>query len=143
MYFEFLPNEIILNLFEYIRISDLFNGFFDLNLRFNQLLCVQFQKFHLDLQFLSKTKCNYICQNIISLITDRIVSLHLSNDDDTPEQIELFLSHRYQFQQFTRLQSISLMYLESKVILGQILIECSYLPCLHISPSLMFIQPHR
>jgi hypothetical protein len=76
MEFELLPNEIILDLFEYIPLIDLFYAFSDPNARFNQLFFVQFQKYHLDLRLLSKTKCNHICQNLIPMILDQIISLH-------------------------------------------------------------------
>jgi len=134
MNLELLPNETILDLFEYFSIHDLFHGFFNLNSRFNQLLCLQFQKFHLDLRLLSKTNFNHICQNYVPLITDRIISLYLSNVNDTPQGIELFLSHYYQLRQFTRLQSIFLEYLQSQQTLDRIMIECSNLSCLtHLS----------
>jgi hypothetical protein len=130
MEFELLPNEIILDLFEYIPLIDLFYAFSDPNARFNQLFFVQFQKYHLDLRLLSKTKCNHICQNLIPMILDQIISLHLSNEDETPQQIELFLSYSYQLRQFTRLQSISLASIRSQQVLDQILAECFHLPCL-------------
>lgn len=100
MYFELLPNKTILDLFEYFPFIDLFRAFFNLNSRFNQLLLLRFRKFHLDLPDLSKTTFHHISQNYIPLIIDRIVSLHLSNDDNTPQQIELFLSQQFQLRQF-------------------------------------------
>ena len=130
MNFEVLPNEIILDLFEYISINDLFSGFFDLNARFSQLLCIQFQRFHLDLRLLSKTKFNHICTKFVPLIIDRIRSIHLSNDDNSPQAIEFFLSQNYQLRQFSQLQSISLTCINSLKILDQILAECFHLPCL-------------
>ena len=84
------------------------------NSRFNKLLCQQFQKFHLDFRLISKTNFNRICQNYLPSIINRIISLRLSNDDDTPQQIELFLSQDYQLRQFIRLQSLSLSYLQSQ-----------------------------
>ena len=34
-YFELLPNEILLYLFDYFNGADLFHGFYGLNIRFN------------------------------------------------------------------------------------------------------------
>jgi hypothetical protein len=129
MNFELLPNEIILDLFEYISFIHLFRGFFNLNLRFNILLSEQFHKFYLDLRLISKTTFNYACQNYVPSVIDRIISLHLSNDDNTPQQIELFLSRTdYQLRQFIHLQSISISSLRSLETIDQIMVECSYLP---------------
>jgi AAA+ ATPase superfamily predicted ATPase len=130
MNFELLPNEIILDLFEYFSTIHLFHAFFGLNSRFNKLISQQFQKFHLDFLFISKTNFNHFCQNYLPSIIDRIISLRLSNDNNTPQQIELFLSHNYRLRQFTHLQSISLLHLQSQQTLDQIMIDCSYLPYL-------------
>ena len=130
MNFELLPNELILYLFEYLSVIQLFHGFLGLNSRFNKLLYEQFQKFHLDFRLISKTNFNHICQNYLPLIINRVRSLRLSNDDDTPQQIELFLSQDFKLRQFIRLQSLSLSDLRSQQTLEQIIIECSYLPYL-------------
>ncbi|CAF3867786.1 unnamed protein product [Rotaria sordida] len=130
MNFELLPNEIILDSFEYLSFIHLYQSFFALNSRFNKLLCQQFQKFHLDLRLTSKTNFHRVCQNYVLPVIDRIISLYLSNDDNTPQQIEHFRSHNYQLRQFIRLKSISLSCLRSQRTLNQIIVECSYLPCL-------------
>jgi hypothetical protein len=138
MNFELLPNEIILDLFEYFSFIHLFHGFFDLNTRFKKLLCQQFRQFHLDFRLLSKTNFDQICQNYVPSVIDRILSLHLSNDDDTPQQIEFFLSRTdCQLRQFIHLQSISISCLQSQQTIDQIMVECSYLPCL---TRLTFLQ---
>ncbi|CAF1615506.1 unnamed protein product [Rotaria magnacalcarata] len=128
MNLELLANETILELFEYLSIDDLFHGFYNLNSRFNNLLTRQFKKFRLDLQLLSKTKCTDICENIVPLVIDQIISLRLSNDDNTPGEMKLFLSQSYQLRQFTHLQSIALKNILSVDELNQLMIECTYLP---------------
>jgi len=130
MNFEILPNEIILDLFDYLSLVHLYQSFFALNSRFNKLLCQQFQKFHLDFRLISKINFHRVCQNDVLPVIDRIIFLHLSNDDNTPQQIEHFLSNDYQLRQFTGLKSISLSCLGFQRTLDQIMIECSYLPCL-------------
>ncbi len=130
MNFELFPNEIILDFFEYLSLIHLYQSFFGLNSRFNKLLCQQFQKFHLDLRLISKTNFHRVCENNIVSVIDRIISLHLSNDDNSPQQIEHFLSHDYELRQLTRLKSISLSCLGSQQTFDRIIIEFSYLPCL-------------
>ncbi|CAF1099271.1 unnamed protein product [Rotaria sordida] len=141
MNFELLPNEILLDFFEYLSAIHLFYAFSSLNSRFNTLLYEQFQRFHLDFQQISKSKFNDICQNCLPSIINQSISLHLSNDDDTPQQIELFLSHYSQFHRFIHLQSMSLTYLRSQETLNQIMLECAQLPYLtHLTFTYCFIS---
>ncbi|CAF4052393.1 unnamed protein product [Adineta steineri] len=109
MNFTSLPNAIILNLFEYFSLTELFQYFSDLNSRLNKLLYYEFQKFHLDLRSLSKREVNEIYQNYIPSIINQNISIHLSNDYATPHQIQSFISHDdYKLRQFLHLQSISI-----------------------------------
>jgi hypothetical protein len=55
---------------------------------------------HLDFQSISKSDLDLICTIYLLSFADRIQSLHLSDDDQTPEQITLFLSYSFQFDQF-------------------------------------------
>ncbi|CAF2102957.1 unnamed protein product, partial [Rotaria magnacalcarata] len=128
MNLESLPNEIILILFEYFSLFELFQYFRGLNSLFNNLLFQEFNKFQLDLRSLSKTKFDQICQQYAPSILNQIVSIHLSNDYDTPQEIQLLLSQDYQLRQFIHLESLSIINLQSKQILGEIMNECSHLP---------------
>ena len=47
MTLESFPNELLLDLFQYFSFVHLIQSFFDLNSRFNELLCKKFNKFHL------------------------------------------------------------------------------------------------
>jgi hypothetical protein len=78
----------------------------------------------------SKTYLVRFYENSFPRIVDRTISLHLSNDNDTPQQIQLFLFQNYQLRQFIHLKSLTLAYVRSKEILHRVLDECSYLPCL-------------
>ncbi len=82
-----------------------------------------------------------ICQNIVPLIIDQIVSLRLSNDENTPFAMKLILSQNYQLRQLTRLQSISLNKIQSIDVLNQLMIECTYLP--HLTYLLIDINPRK
>ncbi|CAF1019097.1 unnamed protein product [Adineta steineri] len=131
MIFEELPNEIVYEIFDYLSAVDLLLCFFNLNSHFNKLLYQQLNKSHFDFRRISKVNFDYICEKYISSLVDQITSIHLSNDDNTPSQIKLFLAHdNFKLRQFTNLKSISLSYVRSKQLLDQIMIECSYLPCL-------------
>ncbi|CAF1482220.1 unnamed protein product [Adineta steineri] len=131
MRFEELPNEIIYEIFDYLSAIDLLRCFFNLNSRFNKLLDQQLNKSHLDFRRISKVNFDYICEKYISSLVDQITSIHLSDDNDTPRQIKLFLTHdNFKLRQFIHLKSISLSCVQSRQLLYQIMIECSYLPCL-------------
>lgn len=130
MTFECLANELILDIFEYIHSIELVRLFHGLNTRLNDLLYLYFQNFPLDFRSISKKNFHSICCDILPLISDKILSIHLSNDDDTPDQPNLFLSS---FEKFLHLQSLSLYYLHSIDILNKFLSNCSQLIYLNIS----------
>ncbi|CAF1459514.1 unnamed protein product [Adineta steineri] len=131
MRFEELPNEIIYEIFDYLSAIDLLRCLFNLNSRFNKLLDQQLNKSHFDFRRISKVNFDYICEKYISSLVDQITSIHLSDDNDTPTQIKLFHTHdNFKLRQFIHLKSISLSCVQSKQLLYQIMIECSYLPCL-------------
>jgi hypothetical protein len=69
------------------------------------------------------------CQYLIPLITDNIHSIRLSNDDDTPQQIDLFLS----LFKFSHLQSLSLHSMHSESTINRMMIEWPYLTHLNIT----------
>ncbi|CAF1298591.1 unnamed protein product [Rotaria sordida] len=127
MNLELLPNEMFLTLFEYFNGIDLFRAFYNLNYRFNNLLYKQFRFYCFKFQSISKRNFDMICQQHLPFIADRIITLHLSNSYDTPNQINLFRSYISSFNQFTRLQSLKLFHLNSHQTLLKILTECRYL----------------
>jgi hypothetical protein len=61
-------------------------------------------------------------------MTDQIISLRLSDDDDTPEQINLFFSYGLSFHQFSHLRSLSIHRIYSLNSLKTIINQLSYLP---------------
>ncbi len=128
MKFEFLANELLLDIFEYLPSVHLLRSFYNLNLRFNNLLFVHFRSFSLDFRSVSQYDFNLICREYLPSITDHIISLCLSNNDDTPQQIELFLEHNLNIRQFYSLKSLSLYELCSNEIMNKIMFEWKYLP---------------
>jgi hypothetical protein len=90
MTLESFPNELLLDLFQYFSFVHLIQSFFNLNSRFNELICKKINEFHLDFRRISKTNFDQICQNYVPSFIDKIVSLQLSDDDNTPQQINYF-----------------------------------------------------
>jgi hypothetical protein len=127
MTFESLPNELLLELFECIPVVDLFRAFVGLNTRFNTLLFKQFHKHCLDFQSTSKRNFYFVCQRYLPSIIDRKSSICLSDDHDTPGQINCFLYYSWTLYQFTNLQSLSLYNLRSEVVMCKLLAECQNL----------------
>ncbi|CAF3894523.1 unnamed protein product [Rotaria sordida] len=133
MNFESLANELLLDIFEYFNAIQLLHTFHDLNIRFNKLIYLYLQSYPLDFRSVSKQDFDNICQKNLPLITNQIISIHLSNDDDTPEQPNLFFSFGFHFQQFTKLQSLSLYYIRSTDLINNIIHDCPHLIYLKIS----------
>lgn len=123
MHLESLANELILDLFEYLPVIDLFQAFSDLNIRFNQLL-TQFRIFHLDFRSITKRNFQILCDKYLPIISDRILSLHLSNHDETPNLPQLFLSSNISINQFVHLQSLSLSYIQSFDLFKTLIVQC-------------------
>lgn len=59
--FESLPNETLLDFFEYLDIIRLFRAFHGLKARFDTLLYKLYQAYHLDFQCISKQDFDIIC----------------------------------------------------------------------------------
>ncbi|CAF1347693.1 unnamed protein product [Adineta steineri] len=112
MKFEELPNEILIECFQYLNAPDVFDSFDRLNYRFYTLirtipLRLNFEKF-------KKSKFNQFCQIILSNpeLKHKIISLKLSNED-TRGQIEQFLS-LFSLNEFINLRSLLLIDLKEE-----------------------------
>jgi hypothetical protein len=127
MILELLANETLLDLFEFFHVVDLLLAFHGLNSRFNALLFVHFRHFHVDLRSISKHDFDFICRQYLPSIVDRVISLHLSDDDDTPQQMDLFLARGFTVRHFTHLRSLSLHRHSSDRILRIMQHECHLL----------------
>jgi hypothetical protein len=130
MKLEGLANELLLDLFELLDAIHLLRAFYGLNSRFNTLLFTHFRAYHLDFRSISKHNFNIICQQYLPIIINRVITLHLSNENETPNLLQLFLSYNFTFNQFNHLQKLSLYYMSSFDTLNQILIQCRHLPYL-------------
>ncbi|CAF4578681.1 unnamed protein product, partial [Didymodactylos carnosus] len=75
---EQLPNEIVLDILQYLESLDLFESFNDLNWRFNQLLSVLMLSVRIN-DTLSKHLFDDYCINVIPKCLTQIVSLKISD----------------------------------------------------------------
>ncbi len=113
MNFELLPNEILLDLFSCLNGFDLLHAFYNLNSRFNLLPYNEFRSYRFNFFSFSKRKFDMICQQHLPFIAGQVITLTLSDCDDTPDQINLFLSHIPSLSQFTHLRYLELLGLRS------------------------------
>ncbi|CAF2718728.1 unnamed protein product [Rotaria sp. Silwood2] len=125
-----LANELLLYLFEFLDGIPLLRIFHGLNSRFNHLLFIHFRAYRFDFRSISKYEFDIICRNYLPSITDQIISLTISDDDETPNLSEIFLSYNFTLDKFTHLQSLSLYSIQSFDQLNQLIFQCRQLPYL-------------
>ena len=119
---ESLPNELLLDLCAYLSTGDLVRAFYNANIRFNRLLDVHFQSFGFDCQSTTWHDFDVICRQYLPHLGGRLTALRLSDNDETPQQIESFFASGLTLGQFVRLRSLSLCDLCSTEILNRILL---------------------
>jgi hypothetical protein len=104
---EYLPNELFVAIFSYLNGVDAVFAFSNLNNHFQRLLFEYCQIF--DFKSIKKEKFDFVLQqhNI-----QQLKSLQLSNDDDTPEQIEYFCERYSLTDLCPQLKSLSLLKLK-------------------------------
>lgn len=90
MHFESLPNDLLVEIFEYFNAIEVLRIFHGLNNRLNDLIVVYLEIYSLDFRSLFKKDFDLICLKKLPLVSHQIKSIHLSDDDDTPEQPNLF-----------------------------------------------------
>ena len=123
---ENLPNETLIEIFEYLDMNDIYHGFYDLNSRFESLLINFDIPFQIDLSKIPKYEFDVYNQNVFQKNKHRIKILRLSN----PFTIdELFSPIRLMFH-LTQLEKLILDKIHSKY-LHNILKNLIYLPKLN------------
>lgn len=127
MLFELLPNEIFLELFDYLDGTDLFQAFVGLNNRFNSLLYDHYRTFRFDFHSISKRSFHTICYQHLPRIADRVIALSLTNLTELLEQMCLFFSCIPSIDVFTHLQSLSLINVNRYELVEIILEQCRHL----------------
>lgn len=106
MRFELLPNEVLIECFDYFTISEIFHSFDRLNHRFNQL--IRNLPFHLKYHHDQKLIFDHFCRKIVSEpeIKNQIYSIDISNENSC-NQIETFLSW-FSLEEFPHLRTLVL-----------------------------------
>ncbi|CAF4825316.1 unnamed protein product, partial [Rotaria sp. Silwood1] len=97
---EYLPNEVLLEIFDYIQLNDLIRAFYNLNNRVNSILFSS--NIHLHILYPDDINKNSINQKILFDFINRkkfIARLRLSNDKKLPE---------YEFIRFSYIRSLIL-----------------------------------
>jgi len=114
MTFDFSPNEIFIECFEYLNVFDIFHSFDQLNSRFHTL--IRSIPLHLNLHHINQSFFDQFCQQILlnPQIKNQIISLKLSNKN-TYGQLNVFLSF-FSFKEFPQLRSFTLIDLDSNNI---------------------------
>ncbi|CAF0998449.1 unnamed protein product [Rotaria sordida] len=127
MQFESLANELLLELFKCLTTSHIFHAFHGLNRRFDALILEYFRKCNIDFRSISKCDFDIICEQHLTEMVDRITSLCLSDEDDTPGQIDQFFGHGFTFQQFINLKSLYLYDIRSETMMDKVMFDLPYL----------------
>jgi len=104
---DLFPVEILHILFTYFLAHDTLSIFFDVSDYINSVL-VAYPYWQLNFKSIRKDHFDLVCQHVRS---ENVISLTLSDDNDTPGQSELFLS-RFQIEEFIHLRSLTLFNIE-------------------------------
>jgi hypothetical protein len=135
MKLELLPNEIVIECFEYLNIFEIFYSFDHLNNHFNQL--IRTIPLHLHFQQIQKSIFDKISRFLLlnPEVKNQVYSLKLSNKD-TSGQIDGFLS-LFSLEEFSRLQSLTLIQVQNENVekLKSMLPLISQLTSLHLIDS--------
>ncbi|CAF4689568.1 unnamed protein product [Rotaria sp. Silwood1] len=110
-----LPVELLHEIFHYLSTIDIFNAFSNINYYLDSSL-LKYEKYHINFRSCLKKHFDFIC---IHIQPHQIISLILSNSDDTPEQFQIFFT-LFNIEQFTSLRSITLIDIENDLLLNLI-----------------------
>ena len=124
---EILSNELLLYIYKYLSTADLIHAFSGLNSRFDYLVYAHLRNDTINFQSILKEDFDVVCQKYLPVLSDYIISLHLSNDDETPKLCELFLSYGFTLDRFIHLKSLSIYYINSSDTINQMIDQCHHL----------------
>ncbi|CAF1076733.1 unnamed protein product [Adineta steineri] len=108
-FFDRLPAEILHDLFAYFWSHEIIFTFSNISDHVDAVL-LAYNTYQLNFRSIQKDHFDLICKRIRS---EQIISLVLSDENDTPAQSELFFS-RLQIEQFTQLQTLTLINIEGE-----------------------------
>jgi hypothetical protein len=102
-----LPAELLHTLFNYFSASELLFTFHNVS-DYVDVTLQSYPAYQLDFQSISKSHFRRICRHVQ---LEQVISLVLSDGDDTPGLSEVFFS-RFRIEQFIRLRSLTLIAIE-------------------------------
>jgi len=100
---DIFPVELIHHLLNYFSAHEIFYTFTNVSFYIDNVLLI-YSSYRLNFESIKKKEFDLVCQRIIP---NQVISLTLCDNENTPGQVELFLS-RFQINQFTRLHSLTL-----------------------------------
>jgi hypothetical protein len=100
---DILPVELIHHLLNYFLAHEILYTFTNVSSYIDNVL-LNYSNYCVNFKSVTRKEFESVCQRIKP---NQVVSLTLSDDEDTPGQVQLFLSH-FQINQFTRLRSFRL-----------------------------------
>ncbi|CAF1305116.1 unnamed protein product [Rotaria sp. Silwood1] len=130
MTLESLTNKLIHEIFEYISTQHLLHAFYGINVRFNMLIYDHIRDHDGLFQSISKSLFNTLCIKYLPMNKHRIFSLHLSDNDDSPQQIECFFNNGFHLREFIQLRYLTLDFIHSENTTKRIMLELRHLPLL-------------
>ena len=128
MHIESFANELFLEIFQYLTTSNIYYGFHGLNERFDTVILEYFRTCDINFRSISRCDFDFICQYYLPQTINQIRSLCLSDDDDTPGQIDRFFSFGFKLNQFHDLQSLLLSNIGSRTLMDTIMADLPSVP---------------
>ena len=107
--FEILPVEVFYKILNHLNTSEIFHSLYNVCQRVNAFL-ISYNRYELDFSSISRSNFDIVCN---SIRPQNIISLILSDDNQTPGQIGLFLSLT-DSQELNRLRSLTLLQIETR-----------------------------
>ncbi|CAF3001648.1 unnamed protein product [Rotaria sp. Silwood2] len=101
------PVELIHNLFDYFLALEILLIFSNVSQYLDSVL-LNYSSYWINFKSIRRAHFDLVCQRILP---NQVISLTISDDYDTPGQIELFVSH-FRLEQFARLRSFKLIDVE-------------------------------
>ena len=115
--FENLSGEILMAIFEYMNVEDVWTIFFNMNSRFNSLVFDSRLRLTADVSKIDKSNFDHFCSSLINTNFSNIFTLILSNNYYRYPQIRTFLSQTT-FTNFESLHALTLIDINHDELIG-------------------------
>jgi hypothetical protein len=115
--FEDLSGEILMAIFEYMNVEDVWTIFFNMNSRFNSLVFDSRLRLTADVSKIDKSNFDHFCSSLINTNFSNIFTLILSNNYYRYPQIRTFLSQTT-FTNFESLHALTLVDINHDELIG-------------------------